>query len=124
MIYTFSGGLLVSLLLLMVLVALPVKLAAMMASARRTGLLWCCAAVAVGLWVGYLVSFLIGGYIGGPLAGFIGFVLGMRLMLGTSFAAALGLSIIAFALSIVGFMLLMHFGIIVGVASSSGGIAT
>jgi hypothetical protein len=111
--YTFSGGVLLSLLMMTVLIALPVKIAALFADAKRTGILWCFGAVAVGLVIGSVTSFLVGGYIGGPLAGFLGFVMGMRLMLGTSFAAALGLSIIAFGLSLAGFALLVKLGVIV-----------
>jgi hypothetical protein len=110
----FSGGLLLALLLLLVLVALPVKLAAHFAGAARTGLLWCTGAVAVGLVTGYLASLVGGGLIGGPLAGFLGFVLGIRLMLGTSYVSALGLSVIAFGLSLLGLALLAKLGLGVG----------
>ena len=119
MTYTFSGGLLLSALVMTVLVALPVKLAAHFAGAKRTGIFWCLGAVALGVLTGNLVAALLGGYLGGPLAGFLGFVLGMRLMLGTSFAAALGLSIIAFALSLAGFALLVKLGVIASAASTT-----
>jgi hypothetical protein len=113
MTYQYSGGLLASVIVLAVVVALPVKLAAHLSDARRTGIFWCLGAVAVGLFVGSLAALFFGGLIGGPLAGFLGFVLGIRLMLGTSFAAALGLSVIAFVLSMIGFALLVKLGIIV-----------
>jgi hypothetical protein len=121
--YTFSGGLLLSAVVMTVLIGLPVKLAAHFAAAKRTGIFWCFGAVAVGMMMGCLVAALLGGYIGGPLAGFLGFVLGMRLMLGTSFAAALGLSIIAFGLSLGGFALLVKLGVI-GTTAVSTSIAT
>jgi hypothetical protein len=79
--------------------------------------------VAVGLFVGCLAALFVGGLIGGPLAGFLGFVLGIRLMLGTSFAAALGLSVIAFVLSMIGFALLVKLGII-ATGPVPGGVAT
>lgn len=121
--YNFSGGVLLSLLTMTVLIALPVKIAAHFADARRTGILWCFAAVGVGLVIGSIASFLAGGYIGGPLAGLLGFVMGMRLILGTSFAAALGLSIIALGLSLAGFALLVKLGVVVA-GHSAAGIAT
>ena len=99
MTYQYSGGLLWSALVLAVLVALPVKLAAHFSDARHKGIFSCLAAVAVGLIIGSLTAFFFGGLIGGPLAGLLGFVLGIRLILGTSFAAAIGLSVIAFVLS-------------------------
>jgi len=111
--YSFSGGLLLSLVLLVVLVSLPVKLAAHFAGAKRTGLIWCTLAVAVGVFIGWLVAWLLGGLIGGPLAGFIGFVLGIRWMLGTTFVSALGLSVIAFVLSLAGMALLAQLGMFV-----------
>jgi hypothetical protein len=113
MTYTFSGGLLFSAVVMTVLIALPVKIAASFANAKRTGLIWCCFAVIAGLIAGYLAAAILGGIIGGPLAGFLGFVLGMRLMLGTSYVAALGLSVIAFGLSMVGFAALVKIGIFV-----------
>jgi hypothetical protein len=120
--YSFSGGLILSFLFLTIVIALPVKLAAHFASARRTGFFWCLASVAVGVFVGYVASAIVGGVIGGPLAGFLGFVLGMRLMLGTSFVAALGLSVIAFGLSMLGLSILAHVGLIV--ASTNVAVST
>jgi energy-converting hydrogenase Eha subunit B len=120
--YSFSGGLILTLVVMTVLIALPVKIAAHLAGAQRTGLLWCGAAVAVGLFMGSLVSWIVGGLIGGPLAGLLGFVLGIRLMLGTTFAAAIGLSVIAFVLSIVGLSIVAHLGWIA--ASTSPGVFT
>jgi hypothetical protein len=110
--YSFSGGLVLSLVFLTVVLALPVKLAAHFAGATRTGLLWCGASVAVGLFVGYVASALLGGLLGGPFVGFLGFVLGIRLMLGTTYVAAVGLSVIAFILSLLGLSLLAHVGLI------------
>ncbi len=115
MTYSFSGGLILSLLFLTVVLALPVKLAAHFAGATRTGLAWCGAAVAVGLLVGYIASAIFGGLLGGPLVGFIGFVLGIRLMLGTTFVAAVGLSVIALVLSLLGLSALAHIGLITSV---------
>jgi hypothetical protein len=117
--YSFSGGLVLSLVFLTVVLALPVKLAAHFAGAARTGLAWCGASVGVGLLVGYVASALLGGLLGGPFVGFLGFVLGIRLMLGTTFAAALGLSVIAFVLSLLGLSLLAHAGLI-GSAPTTG----
>lgn len=110
--YSFSGGMIASLVVLAVLVALPVKLAAHLAGATRTGLLWCFGAMVVGMITGSFAASIAGGTIGGPLAGYIGFVIGIRLMLGTSLLGAFGLSIVAAGLSIAGFLLLVHFGII------------
>ena len=117
--YALSGGLLLWIFVVTLVVALPVKLAAHFAGAQRTGLFWCGGAVAVGLIVGSVASALFGGFIGGPLAGFLGFVLGIRLMLGTSFAAALGLSVIAFGLSLAAVMLLLRLGLIASGDSSA-----
>ena len=110
--YTYSGGMIASLVVLAIVVALPVKLAAHLAGATRTGLLWCIGAMVVGMFTGSLAASIAGGAIGGPLAGYIGFVIGIRLMLGTSLLGAFGLSIIAAGLSIAGFFLLAHLGII------------
>jgi hypothetical protein len=117
--YSFTGGFLLSTLVMVVLIGISVKLAAHFADAKRTGILWCCAAVMLGFLTGYLAAWIVGGYLGGPLAGFLGFVLGIRLMLGTTFAAALGLSIIAFALSMAGLALLVKLGMFVSASSGT-----
>jgi hypothetical protein len=114
---SFSGGLLLALVILTVVVAMPVKLAAHFADAQRTGIIWCVASVAVGLVLGALASRVAGGFIGGPFAAFLGFVIGMRFMLGTSLAAALGLTIIAFGLSLAGIFLLVHLGLMATTAT-------
>jgi hypothetical protein len=120
--YSFSGGLILSLIFLTVAIALPVKLAAHMAGARRTGFAWCGLAVAVGILGGYVASSLAGGVVGGPLASLVGFVIGIRVMLGTSFLAALGLSVVAVVLSLLGLSILAHVGLIA--ASSNVAVST
>jgi hypothetical protein len=119
MTYSFSGGLVASLIFLSVVLALPVKLAAHFAGATRTGLAWCGASVAIGLLLGYIASAIFGGLLGGPLVGLLGFVFGIRLMLGTTFAAALGLSIIALVLSLLGLSILAHIGFITAAPPAS-----
>lgn len=108
----YSGGLLVTLLSLTLVIALPVKIAAHFAQATRTGFLWCITAVALGVGMGYLASLLFGGVLGAPLVGYLGFVFGIRLVLGTSFVAAIGLSVVAFVLALLGISLLGHLGVI------------
>lgn len=118
--YSFSGGLLLSLVALAVLVAFPVKFAAQFANAERTGALWCFLSVLVGLLSGYAVSLILGGTFGGPFAAVIGFIVAIRFMLGTTLVAALGLTIIAMGLSIAGFLLLTSVGIIERVSTAVG----
>jgi hypothetical protein len=120
--YELSGGLILSLVFLTVVVALPMKLGAHMANAKRTGIISCGFAAFVGLFAGLLASIIFGGLIGGPLAAAIGFALAIRFMLGTSFFGALGLMLIALLLSFVGFALLAKLGIIT-VAHVSNGVA-
>ena len=110
--YSFSGGLILSLVFLVVAIALPVKLAATFAGASRTGLGWCLASVVVGLLAGYLASAILGNTFGAPFAAFLGFIVGMRLMLGTSLLGALGLSFIAIVLCFVGIAALSYVGIV------------
>lgn len=109
--YHFSGGTILALVFLTLVIALPMKLAAHFAGAARTGLAWCGAAVGVGLVSGAIASWLVGGVIGGPLAAFLGFVVGVRLMLGTNMVAAVGISVIAFGLSLLGLSILAHVGL-------------
>ncbi len=115
--YHFSGGAILAIVFLTVVIALPMKLAAHFAGAARTGLGWCGAAVAVGLLSGAIASWLVGGLVGGPLAAFVGYVLGVRLMLGTNVVAAVGISVIAFGLSLLGLSILAHVGLIASQAS-------
>ncbi len=110
--FTFAGtGLtaLLALLVLVLLVAIPIKIGAHLADARRTGILWCALAAIVGVLAGHLAARLLGGYIGGSLAAFVGFIVAIRYLLGTSFAGALGLTIIAVLVQLLGFLALAHF---------------
>ncbi|HEY5020751.1 MAG TPA: hypothetical protein VII17_07005, partial [Steroidobacteraceae bacterium] len=98
----FSAGLVLALLILVVLVAIPIKVGAHLAHARRNGIFWCALAAVAGVLAGDLAARLFGGYIGGPLASFLGFIVAIRYLLGTTLAGALGLTIIAFAVSLFG----------------------
>ena len=100
---------LLALLVLVLLVAIPIKVGAHLAEARRKGILWCALAAIVGVCAGHLTARLVGGYIGGSLAAFVGYIVAIRYLLGTSFAGALGLTIIAFIVSVLGFWVLAHF---------------
>ena len=110
--FNFAGGLLLSLLVLVVVVALPLTLGAHFADAKRKGLLWCALAAFVGLLAGHLASAVFGGVIGGPFAAAIGFVIAIRFMLGTSLAAAIGLTIIALGISLAGVWALTQLGVV------------
>jgi hypothetical protein len=110
--FSFAGGLLVSLLVLMVVVALPLKVGAHFADAKRKGLFWCALTALVGLLAGHLASVLLGGAIGGPLAAAIGFIVAIRYMLGTNLAGAIGLTIIALIVCIMGIWALTQFGVV------------
>jgi len=105
---SYSGGLLLTL-LLVVLVAIPLKVGAHLADAKHKGVLWCGLAAVIGVLAGQLAAHLVGGYIGGPLAAFLGFIIAIRYLLGTSMAGALGLTIIAVFVSLFGVWALSHF---------------
>ena len=63
----FSAGLLGTLailLALIVLVAIPIKVGAHLADAKRKGILWCGLAAVIGVVAGELAARLFGGYIG------------------------------------------------------------
>ena len=109
-----SVGLLGTLLLLIVLVAIPIKVGAHLADAQRKGILWCALAAVVGVLAGQLAAHLVGGYIGGPLAAFLGFIIAIRYLLGTSMAGALGLTIIAVVVSLLGIWALSHLFVFTG----------
>jgi hypothetical protein len=105
----FSWALLVALLLLVLLVAIPLKVGAHLADARRKGILWCALAAVVGMLAGDLAAHLLQGFLGASLAAFLGFIIAIRFLLGTSIAGALGLTIIAFLVSMLGVYALAHF---------------
>ena len=105
----YSTGLLLALLALVVLVAIPIKVGAHLADARRNGIFWCALAAVVGVLAGHLTARLFGGYIGGSLAAFLGFIIAIRYLLGTTLAGALGLTIIALGVSLLGIWVLAHF---------------
>ncbi|HXN10609.1 MAG TPA: hypothetical protein VN859_05155, partial [Steroidobacteraceae bacterium] len=80
------GGLFITglaLLLLAMFVAIPIKIGALLADARRTGFIWCGLSAIVGVLAGEIAARLFGGYVGGPVAAFLGFVIAIRLLLGT-----------------------------------------
>jgi hypothetical protein len=102
----------IALLLLALFVAIPIKIGAYMADAKRTGFLWCGLSAIVGVLAGEIAAWLFGGYIGGPVAAFIGFVIAIRALLGTSLAGALGLTIIAILVAWFGLWLLFIAGFV------------
>jgi hypothetical protein len=111
--YHFSGGLLVGLVVLTVVVALPMKIGARLVNAKYTGLIRCGFAAFVGLLGGVLAAALLGGLIG-PLLGFaIGYLLAIRAMLGTTILGAIGLTLVAMVVSMLGWWLLAKLGIFV-----------
>jgi hypothetical protein len=110
MTYQFSGGLILSLIALTVLVALPMKVGAHIVHAKYTGLIRCGFAAFVGLLGGFLATLFLGGLIGGLLACALGYVLAIRAMLGTTFLGAIGVTLIAMLVSACGFWVLAHVG--------------
>jgi hypothetical protein len=111
--YYFSGGPLLGLLLLVVVVALPMKLGARLVKARYTGIIRCGFAAFVGVLGGVLASLLLGGLIGGALGFALGYLLAIRAMLGTTFLGAIALTIVALIISLFASWLLTRFGIFV-----------
>ena len=116
------SGLVLSLLLLTVLVALPMKVGAHVVGAQHTGLIRCGFAAFVGLLGGALAALFFGGLIGGALACVLGFLLAIRAMLGTSLLGALGLTLIAFLVSAAGAWALVRLGVLVA-APATGAVA-
>ena len=109
------GGLFITglaLLLLAMFVAIPIKIGALLADARRTGFIWCGLSAIVGVLAGEIAARLFGGYVGGPVAAFLGFVIAIRLLLGTSLAGAIGLTIIAIVVALLGMWLLSFAGLV------------
>jgi len=117
--HEFSGGLILGTLFLIVVVAFPIKIGAILAGAKHTGILRCGFTAFVGLVAGIFASGIFGGVIGGPLAAALGFALAIRLMLGTSFLGAIGLMLVALVVAIAGFALLTKLGIIVSAPVST-----
>ena len=112
MVLAFSAGLLMTLLallMLVVLVAIPIKVGVHFANARHKGIFWCALAAVVGVLAGELTARLFGGYIGSSLAAFLGFIIAIRYLLGTTMVGALGVTIIAFGVSLLGAWALAHF---------------
>ncbi|HTP39478.1 MAG TPA: hypothetical protein VMI92_07855 [Steroidobacteraceae bacterium] len=105
-------SLLLSILVLVLVVALPLKVGAHFAAAKRTGVFWCLLAAFVGVFVGNLAAYWFGNAIGAPLAAALGFVIAIRFMLGTTFAGAIGLTIIAVGVFVLGVVVLSHFGMV------------
>ena len=120
MTYQASGGLILAVVLLTVLVAIPMKLGAKLVNAKYAGIIRCGFAAFVGLMAGLLASFILGGTIGIPLAAALGFVLAIRAMLGTSFLGAIGLTLVALLISVLGFWCLVKLGVIVAGPLTSG----
>jgi hypothetical protein len=104
-----SLALLLALLALIVMVAVPIKVGAHLAQAKRRGILWCALSAVMGLLAGHVAARVIGSYIGSALAAFLGFIIAIRYLLGTSVAGALGLTIIALGVALLGFWLLAQF---------------
>jgi len=111
--YYFSGGPLLGLLLLIVVVALPMKLGARLVNAKYTGIIRCGFAAFVGVLGGVLASVLLGGFIGGALGFALGYLLAIRAMLGTTFLGAIALTVVALVISLLVSWLLTRFGIFV-----------
>jgi len=111
--YEFNGGILLGLLALTLLVALPIKVGAHLVAARETGLIRCGFTAFVALLGGLLAAALLGGLIGGTLAWLLGFFLSIRMMLGTTFLGAIGLTVVATLVSLAGLWLLSRFGVFV-----------
>jgi hypothetical protein len=98
------------LLVLTLMVAIPMKVGAHLVSAQHTGIIRCGFAAFVGLLGGILASLIFGGVIGPSLAWILGFILAIRAMLGTTFLGAIGLMLVAWLVSVLGFWLLVRFG--------------
>lgn len=110
--HPFSIALLIWLVLLTLFVALPIKIGAHLVHAQYTGIIRCGVTAIVAFWGGALAALLVGGLIGGALAWLIGYLLLIRLMLGTTFLGAIGLTIIATLVSWAGLWFLMWLGLL------------
>ncbi|MGA2342184.1 MAG: hypothetical protein ABSG29_03260 [Steroidobacteraceae bacterium] len=108
---TFHFSWFLGLLILTLVVAIPMKVGAHLVSAQHTGIIRCGFAAFVGLLGGVLASLIFGGIIGPSLAWILGFILAIRTMLGTTFLGAIGLMLMAWLVSLLGFWLLVKFGL-------------
>ena len=91
-----------AILIMILVVAVPIKAGAHWVDAKKTDILSCAIAAVVGVVASHLASTYLGATIGGPVAGFLGFILAIRFVLGTSFGGAIILSIVAIGVSILG----------------------
>jgi hypothetical protein len=105
-VYQSSTSPFVGILIMAVVLALPIKVGAILADAKRSGIIWCGATGLIGLLAGYLAASVFGGTLGGPLAAFLGFVIAIRFMLGTTLLGALGLTVVAMGVSLAGLWML------------------
>lgn len=105
----FAGGFL-GLLVLTLVIALPIKIGAHLVKAQHQGLIRCGFTAFVALLGGLLATVFLGGLIGGVLAWLLGYLLAIRTMLGTSVLGAIAITIVATALSMLAFTLLVHLG--------------
>ena len=114
----FTAGTLLSLLISVVVVALPIKIGAHLVTAERRGILWCVLAAIIGVMAGTLAAVIFGGLMGGTLAAAAGFVLAIRFMLGTTVLGALCVALVALGVTLLCMILLLRHG------APAGGIPT
>ena len=80
---------------MVIMVVLPIKAGAHMVSAKNTNFGACVIASIVGVFSAILVSALVPSEFGASIAGFLGFLLSIRYVLGTTFIGSIVLSIVA-----------------------------
>lgn len=94
---------------LVLIAVVPIRVGANWVGANKTDLLSCGIAAIVGVIAGAVASSLFGSAMGGPLAGFLGFIVAIRFILGTSLGGAFMLSIIAAGVSFLAMAFLSEF---------------
>lgn len=104
--FGITAASLISLVILVVIVALPIKVGAHLVGAERRGILWCFLAAVIGVMAGNLAAVLFGGLIGGSLAAALGFILGIRFILGTTLLGAVGVALVALGVALLAAALL------------------
>jgi hypothetical protein len=109
---SFSGDLILFTVVLMVLVTFPIKAGAHLAGARETGVVRCGVAALIGIVAGYVASVLIGDALGGAVAACLAFIISIKVVLGTTLFGAVGVTIVAMLVSIVGYWALTDLGIL------------